>query len=81
MSSLIIGRFRMARSRDVLSMKFAAIAAAVMLFAGWAPAAEAHGKGMVHRRWRPEAESISRQAGGMATMPISRLLPRIAKNY
>jgi hypothetical protein len=43
MSSLIIGRFRMARSRDVLSMKFAAIAAAVMLFAGWAPTAEAHG--------------------------------------
>jgi hypothetical protein len=41
MSSLIISGFEWP-DRDVLSMKFAAIAAAVMLFAGWAPTAEAH---------------------------------------
>jgi hypothetical protein len=43
MSSLIISRFRIARSRDRLSMKFAATATAVMLFAGSAATAEAHG--------------------------------------
>jgi hypothetical protein len=43
MLSLIISRFRMAPSRDGLSMKFAAIAAAVMLFAVSAATAEARG--------------------------------------
>jgi len=71
----------MARSRDVLSMKFAAIAAAVMLFAGWAPTAEAHGGRHGSPQVATGGESISRQAGGMATMPTPRQLPRIAKNY
>jgi hypothetical protein len=43
MPSLIIGWFRMAPSRDGLSMKVTAIAAAVMLFAGSAATAEARG--------------------------------------
>ena len=80
-SSLIISRFRMAPSSDGLSMKFVAIAAAVILFAGWAPTAEAHGG----RHGSPPMVTgggvLLAAGGGMATMPTPRLLPRIAKDY